>query len=82
MTRYFIKMNRPSFLSGMCAAMDLGGTSFEFVRFASPEEVDFRETRWDWQAVGSDLRAAIQEYRSGQNGQQKQSETESPRSKA
>ncbi len=50
---------RPSFLEGMARTLDIGNTMQEYNTSSSPEEADARAIGSDWEAVGSDLRKAM-----------------------
>jgi hypothetical protein len=50
---------RPSFMSGVARALDLGGTFDEYNRSPSPEDADVRALHSDWMAVGADMQKAI-----------------------
>lgn len=50
---------RPTFLSGMGAVLDLGGTMEMFNESSSPEEADSLAIMNDWVSVGNNLRSAI-----------------------
>ena len=49
----------PTFISGMGAALDFGGTMAMFNESSSPEEADTLALANDWHAVGNDIRGAI-----------------------
>ena len=48
----------PSFLLGMGAVLDLGGTMEIFNTSSSPENADILAAVNDWSAVGNDIRTA------------------------
>lgn len=50
---------RPSFLEGVARIMDFGNTLNTYNISATPAEADNRAISADWQAVGNDLRRAI-----------------------
>lgn len=49
----------PSFLEGVARAIDIGDTLTEY----GGSEDGARALRFDWQAVGDDMRRAIAQYR-------------------
>ena len=53
---------RPSFIAGLGAAIDLGGTMEIFNESPSPEEADFLALRNDWCAVGQDIQNAMAQF--------------------
>ena len=55
---------RPTFVSGMGAVIDLGGTMEMFNESSSPEEADFLALRNDWCVVGQDIRNAMSQFAS------------------
>ncbi|MCB1310261.1 MAG: hypothetical protein KDK30_18890 [Leptospiraceae bacterium] len=64
--RSFMLFPVPSFLSGAASVLDLGATLETFDRYNYSEgegEADFCALRSDWQAVGDDLRNALEEHR-------------------
>lgn len=52
---------RPSFLSGMARALDMGGTFDAYNISATPEEADAIALYNDFKTIGDDLRQAIKE---------------------
>ena len=50
---------RPSFLEGMARVFDIGGTLNEYGFGPGGAKSDAEATRADWQAIGDDLRAAM-----------------------
>ncbi len=50
------------FLEGMGRVVDLGSTMVEYNQSPSPEEADNRALASDWQAVGDDLKNAMNLY--------------------
>ena len=52
---------QPSFVEGIARSLDLGGTLQEYNGSFSPEQADATALHMDWQAIGKDLRAAINE---------------------
>lgn len=57
----FFLFARPGFIEGMARVLDLGGTLNEYNRFLSPEAADAVALRQDWEAVGLDLMAAVEQ---------------------
>ncbi len=56
---------RPSFLSGMASALDMGAILVrEYNRSATPNEADFKAIRSDWAITGMDILAAKEGLRS------------------
>jgi hypothetical protein len=53
---------RPSFFSGMTAALDIGATLTVYNDSKSPTEADIQALRADWRAVGKDVSTAIESY--------------------
>ncbi len=53
---------RPSFLGGMARALDLGDTLTEYNQSLTPEQADDLALAADWQAVGQDLRLAMENF--------------------
>ena len=49
----------PSFVLGIAAVLDLGGTLKDPVSDKDPLEKDMEALRSDWLAVGEDLRSAM-----------------------
>lgn len=54
---------RPSFIEGFARLFDLGNNLNQYAESVSPDEADIRALRADWEAVGSDLRHAIESER-------------------
>lgn len=52
---------RPSFMSGMARAIDIGSTLNIYNESESPEMADYRAIKSDWQVVGDDIRRAVNE---------------------
>ena len=52
---------RPSFLEGIARIMDFGGTLNQYNISPTPAEADCTAIRADWEAVGRDLRKAIEQ---------------------
>ena len=50
---------RPTFISGIGAIIDLGGTMEMFNESSSPEEADYLALKNDWCIVGNDIRSAM-----------------------
>jgi hypothetical protein len=50
---------QPSFLEGMARLFDFAGTLSVYNESRSPDEADIRALRADWQALGDDMRFAI-----------------------
>ena len=61
----------PTFISGMARVLDIGATLHEFNYSTTPELADIEAIRSDWEAVGNDLRVAIDTVKteSGSNEQ-------------
>lgn len=53
---------RPSFIEGMARVLDLGATLTDFNYSLTPEEADFAAIQSDWQTVGDDIRAALEQF--------------------
>lgn len=53
---------KPTFLSGMGAAIDLGGTMVMFNESSSPDEADYLALANDWIMVGNDIRNAMNQF--------------------
>ncbi len=53
------------FFEGMGRALDLRGTMMVTNESASPKEADTRAIMSDWQVVGQDLRAAMDNFAEG-----------------
>lgn len=51
---------RSSFLSGVARVLDMFGTFDRYNVSRTPEEADARAIASDWQIVGYDMRAAVQ----------------------
>lgn len=54
--------SQPSFLSGLASVLDIGGTFTEYNISQTPVEADSRAIKADWQAIGQDLCAAMDEH--------------------
>lgn len=55
---------RPSFLNGMAAVMDLGGTlTKEYNHSATPNLADYNALKSDWSVTGVDLFTAIDKFK-------------------
>jgi hypothetical protein len=54
---------RPSFLQGLSAAIDIGGTLTEYNTSQTPQEADARAIASDWAITGRDIHIAIQRVR-------------------
>lgn len=52
----------PTFISGMGAVIDLGGTMARFNESTSPEEADYLAIANDWAMVGRDMRYAMNQF--------------------
>jgi hypothetical protein len=50
---------RPSFLTGMGRALDLGGVFDAYNDSPTEEDADARALRADWVAVGGDIKNAV-----------------------
>lgn len=69
------KSNFKNFLHGIRQAYDffgISGASYKKIygHYSSPEEADFYALRSDWQAVGDDIRLAMEKVRCEQKQQQ------------
>lgn len=53
---------RPSFLEGIGRLVDFGGALDQYNTSLTPEQADIIAMRMDWEAVGEDLRHAIEQY--------------------
>ena len=53
---------KPTFISGMGAVIDLGGTMVMFNESSSPEEADYLALANDWATVGGDIRSAMNQF--------------------
>jgi hypothetical protein len=58
----------PSFSGGMARVMDLGGTLNSYKIYASPNEADKAALRRDFEAVGNDIRSAVEAVKAKQRG--------------
>ena len=58
----------PSFFNGVARSIDLFGTYSEYNFSASPEEADARAMHHDWQAVGKDMKAAVDKVKQEYSG--------------
>ena len=54
---------RPSFLEGVARIFDFGGTLNEYNDSPTGQEADTAAIRSDWEAIGQDMRAAIEAFR-------------------
>lgn len=54
---------RPSFLEGVARIFDFGGTLNEYNDSPTGQEADAAAIRSDWEAIGQDMRAAIEAFR-------------------
>ena len=52
----------PTFISGMGAVIDLGGTMARFNEVSSPEEADYLALANDWAMVGNDIRNVMKQF--------------------
>lgn len=59
-TRRFILYARPSFWEGVARLIDFGGALNVYHSSETEEEADEKAIRSDWEAVGGDMRAALQ----------------------
>ena len=50
----------PDFAQGVGSLFDVFGTLNQYNNAESPEEADYEALRSDWQAIGDDLRQAMQ----------------------
>ena len=50
---------KPTFISGMGAVIDLGGTMVRFNESSTPDEADYLALANDWATVGHDIRNAM-----------------------
>lgn len=53
----------PSLLEGLARSIDIGDTLTEYNRSESGQAADRRALRSDWEAVGHDMRNAMEEFR-------------------
>ena len=60
--RIFGLYARPSFWEGLARLIDIGGTLNDYNMFESDEQADTRALLSDWEAVGGDLRAAMEQF--------------------
>lgn len=56
----------PSFVEGIARNIDIFGTLQVYNSSPSPEEADARALRKDWEAVGGDIRSAMNSHNSSQ----------------
>ena len=61
---YGLLFAQPSFLEGLARSLDLGDTLTEYNRSESGHAADRRALRSDWDAIGRDMRNAMEEFRS------------------
>jgi hypothetical protein len=62
---------RPSFLSGMASVLDVGSTLRIYNESPNSAIADARAIHSDWCAVGNDIRFAMSQYETPQNGKKK-----------
>lgn len=67
MNRSFFLFAKPSFIGGAARLFDFGGTLNTYNISATEEMADARAFYEDWKAIGDDMRAALEIYRSKQN---------------
>ncbi|MDO8720739.1 MAG: hypothetical protein Q7J31_00700 [Syntrophales bacterium] len=67
MDRSFFLFARPSFIGGAARLFDFTGTLNTYNISATGEIADARAFQEDWKAIGDDMRAALQIYRSNQS---------------
>ncbi len=60
---YGLLFAQPSFLEGLSRSIDIGDTLTEYNRSESGQAADRSALRSDWEAVGRDMRTAIEEFR-------------------
>ena len=53
---------RPTFISGIGAIIDLGGTMEMFNESSSPEEADYLALKNDWCVIGKDISNAMSQF--------------------
>ena len=53
---------RPSFVEGVARVMDLGSTMQIYNESKTAKNADFLAIKKDWQAVGDDIKKAINKY--------------------
>lgn len=53
---------RPSFLEGVARIFDFGGALNEYNVSSTGHEADTAAIRSDWEAIGQDMRAAIEAF--------------------
>ena len=58
---------RPSFIGGAARLFDFAGTLNAYNMSATGELADIRAFQEDWKAIGDDMRAALEMYRSKQS---------------
>ena len=64
MSRSFFLFARPSFIGGAARLFDFAGMLNTYNISASGELADARAFQEDWKAIGDDMRAALEIYRS------------------
>ena len=67
MDRSFFLFARSSFIGGAARLFDFAGTLNVYNTSATGELADTRAFQEDWKAVGDDMRAALESYRSEQS---------------
>jgi hypothetical protein len=50
----------PSFVAGMAAAIDIGGTLIEYNNSRNEPEADLRAMASDWAVTGKDIRTGVE----------------------
>jgi hypothetical protein len=58
---------RPSFVEGVARMVDFGGSLNTYNTAPTGEEADARAMYEDWEALGADLKAALEQLRSEVN---------------
>ena len=67
MNRSFFLFARPSFMGGAARLFDFTGTLNIYNISVTGELADARAFQEDWKAIGDDMRAALEIYRSKQS---------------
>ncbi|MFH1489676.1 MAG: hypothetical protein ABII06_12310 [Pseudomonadota bacterium] len=71
MNRSDILFATPSFLGGLSSVLDLGSTLTQYNTAATPAKADANAIKSDWEAVGNDLRVAMDQYQKTRNDEEK-----------
>jgi hypothetical protein len=67
MNRSYFLFARPGFIGGAARLFDFAGTLNTYNISASGDLADVRAFQEDWKAIGDDMRAALEIYRSNQS---------------